>query len=94
MATTKVKMDETELMRRSLEPGQKADERKKQAKLFIKSLQARDDENTARMAKLRALRLAAAAAAAEAAPPIAVKPAPKPRARPAAKPPARSIAKV
>lgn len=93
MATTKVKMDETELMRRSLEPGQKADERKKQAKVFIKTLQARDDENTARMAKLRALRLAAAAAAAAAAPPIEVKPAPKPRARPAAKPLSRSVAK-
>lgn len=93
MATTKVKMDETELMRRSLEPGQKADERKKQAKIFIKTLQARDDENTARMAKLRALRLAAAAAAAAAAPPIEVKPAPKPRARPAAKPLSRSVAK-
>jgi hypothetical protein len=93
MATTKVKMDETELMRRSLEPGQKADERKKQAKVFIKSLQARDDENTARIGKLRALRLAAAAAAAAAAPPVPAKPTPKARVRPPAKPMARSVAK-
>lgn len=89
MATTKVKMDEAELMRRSLEPGQKADERKKQAKVFIKALQARDDENSARIAKLRALRLAAAAAA----PAITVPPAPKARAKAAAKPMSRSAAK-
>lgn len=61
MATTKVKMDEFELQRRAQEPGQRADDRKKHASVYMKALNAKDDETSARMAKLRALRLAAEA---------------------------------
>jgi uncharacterized protein YlxW (UPF0749 family) len=54
------KMDEAEIFRRAQEPGDRATQRKQDAKSFLKDLQARDDDMNARMAKLKALRLAAA----------------------------------
>lgn len=70
MSTSKVKMDEFELMRRAQEPGQRAGDRAKHAVTYAKAQMAKDNETSARIAKLREMRLAAEAAAPPAAPDV------------------------
>ncbi len=74
MTTFKIKMDAAERERRALEPDQRAADRKRQAASFMDAQRAKDRETSARLAKLRELRLAAAPAVVEAiAPKKAVK---------------------
>jgi hypothetical protein len=85
-ARKSTKMDEAEIFRRAQEPGDRAAQRKLEAKSFLKDLQSRDDEVIARMEKLKALRLAAAPAVEDAPAKPARKAAkPKPASRAAAK---------
>ncbi len=65
------KMDSFEILRRSQQPQELADERKRDARRLITAMQTKDDEVSARMAKLKALRLAHEAEVAAAAPPPA-----------------------
>jgi hypothetical protein len=89
MTTRKIRMDDLELSRRAQEPGDKADERRRDAKQFLKALEARDNEVSERIAKLKALRLGAEQAARDASPPPVAGAAPKPTKR-AAKPRAKA----
>jgi hypothetical protein len=67
------KMDSFEILRRSQQPQELADERKRDAKKLINAMQVRDDDVSARMAKLKALRLAKEAEDLANAPPPAPK---------------------
>jgi hypothetical protein len=67
------KMDSFEILRRAQQPQEQADERKRDAKKLITAMHQKDEETSARMAKLRALRLAQEAEIAAAAPPPAPK---------------------
>ncbi|MCU0885915.1 MAG: hypothetical protein MUC44_13415 [Beijerinckiaceae bacterium] len=67
------KMDSFEILRRAQQPQELADERKRDAKKLITAMHQKDEEVSARMAKLRALRLAQEAADLAAAPPPAPK---------------------
>jgi hypothetical protein len=60
MAIRKTGLSEQQLFERMQEPNSQAEQRKRDAKVFLKTLQERDDAVTAQMAKLRAARLAAA----------------------------------
>jgi hypothetical protein len=73
------KMDSFEILRRAQQPQELADERKRDAKKLITAMHQKDEEVSARMAKLRALRLAQEAADLAAAPP------PAPKKKPAAR---------
>ncbi|MCX7328128.1 MAG: hypothetical protein NTW00_08400 [Hyphomicrobiales bacterium] len=73
------KMDSFEILRRAQQPQELADERKRDAKKLITAMHQKDEEVSARMAKLRALRLAQEAADLAAAPP------PVPKKKPAAR---------
>ena len=73
------KMDSFEILRRAQQPQELADERKRDAKKLITAMHQKDEEVSARMAKLRALRLAQEAANLAAAPP------PAPKKKPAAR---------
>lgn len=57
--SAKTKMDEAERVRRAQEPEQRAKERKRHAADYVEAQSARDSETSARLAKLKALRLAA-----------------------------------
>ncbi len=70
-ARKSTKMDEAEIFRRAQEPGDRAAQRKQDARSFLKEMQSRDDEVIARMEKLKALRLAAQPPAEAAAKPAA-----------------------
>jgi hypothetical protein len=72
-------MDSFEILRRAQQPQELADERKRDAKKLITAMHQKDEEVSARMAKLRALRLAQEAADLAAAPP------PAPKKKPAAR---------
>jgi hypothetical protein len=63
MATRRPGLSELELFQRTQEPTELAEQRRRDAKVFLKALQERDDAVTARMEKLKAARLAAEAAA-------------------------------
>ncbi len=73
MATRKAGPSELELLQRTLEPAELAQQRRRDAKVFLKALQERDDAVTARIEKLKAARLAVEAAAPAA---VAAKPEP------------------
>jgi hypothetical protein len=101
MVTRKPGLSESELFRRAQEPTEQAEQRRRDAKQFLKTLQSRDDEVSARMAKLKAARLAAEAsgtlpsapaAPAKAAKPKTAKPATAASKSPAKKPAARKAA--
>jgi hypothetical protein len=72
-------MDSFEILRRAQQPQELADERKRDAKKLIHAMQVRDDDVSARMAKLKALRLAKEAEELANAPPPVVKKKPVPR---------------
>jgi hypothetical protein len=78
-------MDSFEILRRAQQPQELADERKRDARKLINAMQAKDDEVSARMAKLKALRLAQDAERLANAPPPVVKAKPTPRKKAAAK---------
>jgi uncharacterized protein YlxW (UPF0749 family) len=59
------KMDEAEILRRAQEPGDRAAQRLEQARSYVETQTERDDATLARMEKLKALRLAAAASGAQ-----------------------------
>jgi hypothetical protein len=63
MATRKLGMTDVELFQRAQEPTAQAEQRRRDAKVFLKTLQERDDAVSAQMAKLKAARIAAEAAA-------------------------------
>ncbi len=73
------KMDSFEILRRAQQPQELADERKRDAKKLITAMHQKDEEVSARMAKLKALRLAQEAVDLANAPP------PAPKKKPAAK---------
>jgi hypothetical protein len=79
------KMDSFEILRRAQQPQELADERKRDARKLINAMQAKDDEVSARMAKLKALRLAQDAERLANAPPPVVKAKAAPRKKAVAK---------
>jgi hypothetical protein len=79
------KMDSFEILKRAQAPQELADERKRDAKKLIHAMQAKDDDVSARMAKLKALRLAKEAEDRANAPPPVEKKKPVPRKKAAAK---------
>jgi hypothetical protein len=79
------KMDSFEILRRAQQPQEMADERKRDAKRLITAMHQRDEEVSARMAKLRALRLAQEATDRANAPPPVEKKKAAPRKKAAAK---------
>jgi predicted ATP-grasp superfamily ATP-dependent carboligase len=79
------KMDSFEILKRAQQPQELADERKRDAKKLIHAMQAKDDDVSARMAKLKALRLAKEAEDLANAPPPVEKKKPAVRKKAAAK---------
>jgi hypothetical protein len=78
-------MDSFEILRRAQQPQELADERKRDARKLITAMHQKDEEVSARMAKLKALRLAQEAADLANAPPVAPRKKPAPRKKAAAK---------
>jgi ribosomal protein L12E/L44/L45/RPP1/RPP2 len=78
MVTRKPGLSEQQIFERMQEPGNQAEQRKRDAKVFLKALQERDDAVTAQMAKLRAARLAAGPADSQQPATASARPAPKP----------------
>jgi predicted ATP-grasp superfamily ATP-dependent carboligase len=79
------KMDSFEILRRAQQPQELADERKRDAKKLISAMHQRDEEVSARMAKLKALRLAQEAVDRANAPEPVAKKKPVPRKKAVAK---------
>ncbi len=67
------KMDSFEILRRAQQPQELADERKRDARKLITAMHQKDEEVSARIAKLRALRLAQEEEARTSAPPPPIK---------------------